>query len=168
MSDLPATADVCDDHDDGITVLDNVFLSLGGRDRMAGSAVTLKLFEDNSLVREAVAEDGVGKVLVIDAGGSRRRAVVGDQLAAQAHGNGWSGILVYGVVRDAAILAETDLAIHALGTNPRKTEKRGRGDRDVEVTFCGATIKPGDWICADLDGVLVAERDLTNSRTELD
>ena len=78
-SDLPATADLCDDHDDEVAILDNVFRSLGGRDQMAGTAVTLKLFEDNSLVREAVAEDGVGKVLVVDAGGSRRRAVVGDQ-----------------------------------------------------------------------------------------
>lgn len=157
---LPATADLCDDHDDEVTVLDGVFRSLGGRDQMAGTAVTLKIFEDNSLVREAVAEDGHGKVLVIDAGGSRRRAVVGDQLAAKAAANGWSGVLVYGVVRDRAILAETDLAVHALGTNPRKTEKRGLGDRDVPVTFCGATIRPGDWICGDLDGVLVADRPL--------
>jgi regulator of ribonuclease activity A len=156
-----ATADLCDDHDHEVTILDDAFQSLGGRDQMAGTAVTLKIFEDNSLVREAVAEDGRGKVLVIDAGGSRRRAVVGDQLAAKASANGWSGILVYGAVRDAAILAETDLAIHALGTNPRKTEKRGLGDRDAVVTFCGATIRPGDWIAADLDGVLVAERDLT-------
>ena len=160
---LPATADLCDDHDDELTVLDNVFRSLGGRDAMAGTAVTLKIFEDNSLVREAVAEDGAGKVLVIDAGGSRRRAVVGDQLAATASENGWSGILVYGAVRDAAILAETDLAVHALGTNPRRTDKRGLGDRDVVVAFCGATIRPGDWVAADLDGVLVAERDLTTS-----
>jgi regulator of ribonuclease activity A len=87
--------------------------------------------------------------------------VVGDQLAATASANGWSGILVYGAVRDAAVLAETVIAIHALGTNPRKTEKRGVGDRDVVVTFCGATIRPGDWIVADLDGVVVAERDLT-------
>jgi len=159
---IPATADLCDDHDDEVVVLDNVFRSIGGRDEMAGAAVTLKIFEDNSLVREAVAEDGRGKVLVIDAGGSRRRAVVGDQLAAKASTNGWSGILVYGAVRDAAILGQTDLAIHAMGTNPRKTEKRGFGDRDLEVTFCGATIRPGDWIYADLDGVIVAERELTD------
>ena len=161
MDDLPATADLCDDHDAELTVLDDVFRSLGGRDAMAGTAVTLKIFEDNTLVREAVAEDGTGRVLVIDDGGSRRRAVVGDQLAATASANGWSGILVYGAVRDAAILAGTDLAIHALGTNPRKTDKRGIGDRDVAVTFCGATIRPGDWVVADLDGVLVADRDLT-------
>jgi regulator of ribonuclease activity A len=156
---IPATADLCDEHDDEIIVLDNVFRSYGGRARMAGTAVTLKLFEDNSLVREAVTKDGNGKVLVVDAGGSRRRAVVGDQLAAKAAANGWSGILVYGAVRDAAILAETDLAVYALGTNPRKTEKRGIGDRDVEVSFCGGTIPPGTWIYADTDGVILATRD---------
>ncbi|MEX1361614.1 MAG: ribonuclease E activity regulator RraA [Nannocystaceae bacterium] len=156
----PATADLCDDHDAEVTVLDDVFRSLGGRHQMAGTAVTLKIFEDNSLVREAVAQDGRGKVLVVDAGGSRRRAVVGDRLAAKAVANGWSGILVYGAVRDAAILATIDIAIHALGTNPRKTQKRGQGDRDVTVTFCGASIAPGDWVCADLDGVLVASRAL--------
>jgi len=156
----PATADICDEHGDEVTVLDNLFRSFGGRDTMAGTAVTLRLFEDNSVVREAVAEDGTGKVLVINAGGSRRRAVVGDQLAARAAANGWSGVLVHGAVRDAAILATIDLAVHALGTNPRRTEKRGLGDRDGEVTFAGATIRPGDWICADADGILVAERSL--------
>ena len=152
----PATADICDDHDADVVVLDPVFRSLGGRHAMAGTAVTLKLFEDNSLVREAVAEDGTGKVLVVDAGGSTRRAVVGDNLAATAAANGWSGILVYGAVRDAAILTTIDLAVHALATVPRKTEKRGIGDRDVAVRFAGACIAPGDWVVADLDGVLTA------------
>ena len=155
-SDPPATADICDDHDAAVVVLDPVFRSLGGRHAMAGTAVTLKLFEDNSLVREAVAEDGAGKVLVVDAGGSTRRAVVGDNLAAQAAANGWSGILVYGAVRDAAILATIDLAVHALATVPRKTEKRGIGDRDVPVRFAGTDIAPGDWVVADLDGVLTS------------
>lgn len=156
----PATADICDGHDDEVVVLDRPFRSLGGRHRMAGPAVTLRLFEDNSLVRDAVAEAGEGRVLVIDGGGSLRRAVVGDNLARQAADNGWSGILVHGAVRDAAILATIDLAIHAVGTSPRRTEKRGLGDREVAVTFCGATIRPGDWVVADEDGVLVAERAL--------
>ncbi len=155
--DIPATADICDSHDSEVAVLDIAFRSLGARHQMAGSAVTLKLFEDNSLVRDAVAEPGEGKVLVIDAGGSQRRAVVGDNLAATAAANGWSGLLVYGAVRDAAVLATIDLAIHTLGTVPRRTEKRGLGDRDLPVTFGGVTITPGDWVVADLDGVLVAE-----------
>lgn len=160
LPDIPATADICDAHDD-LTVLSAVFGSYGGRAAMAGTAVTLTLFEDNSLVREAVAEDGTGKVLVVDAGGSLRRAVVGDNLAAQAAASGWSGILVYGAVRDVAILATIDLAVHALGTNPRKTVKRGHGDRDHPVTFAGHTIRPGNWICGDADGILVADTPLT-------
>ncbi len=156
----PATADICDDHAADVAVFDNVFRSLGGRATMAGAAVTLRLFEDNSLVRDTLGEDGTGKVLVVDGGGSRRRAVVGDQLAAIAAANGWSGILVYGAVRDAATLATIDLAIHALGTDPRRTDKHGLGDRDVEVAFAGATVRPGDWVCADADGVLVADRPL--------
>lgn len=158
--DHPATADICDEHDDEVVVLDRSFRSLGGRHRMAGRAVTLRLFEDNSLVRDTVAEPGEGRVLVIDGGGSLRRAVVGDNLARQAAANGWSGILVHGAVRDTAVLASIDLAVHALGTSPRRTEKRGLGDRDVAVTFCGATIRPGDWVAADEDGVLVADRPL--------
>jgi regulator of ribonuclease activity A len=155
-----ATADICDEHDAEVQVLDGVFSPLGGRTTMAGRAVTLKLFEDNTLVRDAVGEPGEGKVLVIDAGGSLRRAVLGDNLAATAAANGWSGILVYGAVRDRAILATIDLAVHALGTNPRRTEKRGQGDRDVAVSFAGATIRPGDWVVADADGVVVSPRPL--------
>ncbi len=158
---LPATADICDDHDDEVVVFDNVFVSFGGRAAMAGTAVTLEVFEDNSLVREAVAEPGEGRVLVVDGGGSRRRALVGDDLAGQAAANGWSGILVHGVVRDSAILATIDIAVHALGTNPRRTDKRGIGDRGGTVTFCGATINPGDWVVADADGVLVADHPLS-------
>lgn len=157
---LPATADICDDHDDEVVVLDPVFRSIGGRHAMAGTAVTLRLFEDNSLVRDAVAEDGTGKVLVVDAGGSLRRAVVGDNLATRAAENGWSGILVYGAVRDAEVLGTIDLAVHALGTVPRRTEKKGVGDRDVIVRFAGAEIHPGNWVAADLDGVLVAAHEL--------
>ena len=153
-------ADLCDAHDDEVTVLDPIFRSLGGRDWMAGDVVTLKLFEDNSLVRTAVDESGGGRVLVVDAGGSLRRSVVGDNLAAKAAANGWAGILVFGAVRDSAILATIDLAVHALGTCPRKTEKRGVGDRDIPVRFAGATIELGYCIAAETDGVIVARRPL--------
>lgn len=153
-------ADLCDAHGEEVTVADPIFRSLGGRHWMAGEAVTLKLFEDNSLVREAVDEPGTGRVLVIDAGGSLRRSVVGDNLAAKAASNGWCGILVFGAVRDTAVLSTIDVAIHALGTCPRKTEKRGIGDRDVVVRFAGVSIAPGDWVAADTDGVIVAHQPL--------
>jgi regulator of ribonuclease activity A len=153
-ADIPATADICDAHDDAV-VLTERYRSLGGRSAMTGTAVTLKVFEDNSLVRDAVAEHGSGMVLVVDGGGSLRRSLVGGNVAAEAAANDWAGILVHGAVRDTDELRTTDLAVHALGTCPRKTDKRGVGERDVAVTFAGATIRPGDRIYADLDGVVV-------------
>ena len=148
------TSDVCDDHDDA-AIVTLAFRSLGGSDTMAGEIVTVKAHEDNSLVKDAVAEDGTGKILVIDGGGSMRRSMVGGNVAAEAAGNGWVGILVNGAVRDTLELQATDLALHALGTVPRKTEKHGVGQRDVPVTFGGVTFHPGDHLYADLDGVVV-------------
>ncbi len=148
------TSDVCDDHDDA-AIVTLAFRSLGGRDTMAGEIVTVKAHEDNSLVKDAVAEDGTGKILVIDGGGSMRRSMVGGNVAAEAAGNGWVGILVNGAVRDTLELQATDLALHALGTVPRKTEKHGVGQRDVPVNFGGVTFHPGDHLYADLDGVVV-------------
>lgn len=148
------TSDVCDDHDDA-AIVTLVFRSLGGRDTMAGEVVTVKAHEDNSLVKDAVAEDGTGKILVIDGGGSMQRSMVGGNVAAEAAGNGWVGILVNGAVRDTLELQATDLGLHALGTVPRKTEKHGVGQRDVPVTFGGVTFHPGDHLYADLDGVVV-------------
>ena len=148
------TSDVCDDHDDA-AIVTLAFRSLGGRDTMAGEIVTVKAHEDNSLVKDAVAEDGTGKILVIDGGDSMRRSMVGGNVAAEAAGNGWVGILVNGAVRDTLELQATDLALHALGTVPRKTEKHGVGQRDVPVNFGGVTFHPGDHLYADLDGVVV-------------
>ncbi|MEM9464504.1 MAG: ribonuclease E activity regulator RraA [Actinomycetota bacterium] len=152
--DFRPTSDVCDDHDDA-AIVTLTFRSLGGRDEMAGEVVTVKAHEDNSLVKEAVAEDGTGKILVIDGGGSMRRSMVGGNVAAEAAGNGWVGILVHGAVRDTLELQGTAIGLHALGTVPRKTEKHGVGQRDVAVTFGGVTIHPGDHLYADLDGVVV-------------
>lgn len=149
------TCDVCDDHDDVVGVLETPMVSLGGRHEVAGRAVTIRVFEDNSRVKEAVAEPGAGRILVIDGGGSQRRSLVGGNVAAEAAANGWAGFVVHGAVRDRAELAQTDLAVFALGTVPRRTEKRGVGDRDIAVTFGGVTINPGDQVFADGDGIVV-------------
>lgn len=101
-----------------------MFRSYGGRPAFAGQIVTLKLFEDNSLVREALGEDGRGKVLVVDGGGSQRCATVGDQLAVLARKNGWEGIVVYGCIRDSAAIGEVDLGVRALATHPRRASRR--------------------------------------------
>ncbi|GKW48108.1 ribonuclease E activity regulator RraA [Halomonas sp. NCCP-2165] len=153
------TPDICDAHPE-VRVLDPLFVNFGGREAFHGPIRTVKCFEDNSLVKQAVAEPGEGAVLVVDAGGSSRCAMLGDMLAEQAADNGWAGVVMYGCVRDVDVLAETELGIQALGAHPRKSEKRGEGSRDIPVTFAGVTLAPGQWLYADNNGILVAEAEL--------
>lgn len=161
-----ATADLCDSHEDKIRkgelrVVAPMFRSFGARRTFSGRIATLKLFEDNSFVRKALETAGNGRVLVIDGGGSLRRAVVGDQLAALAVNNGWSGIVAYGCIRDADAIAHMDIGVLALATHPQKTDKKNVGEADIAVTFGGVTFTPGEWLYADADGVLVAADPLT-------
>ncbi len=153
------TPDLCDDHPD-VHVVDPVFRSYGGRPAFHGRIVTIRCFEDNSRVRELANAPGEGRVIVVDGGGSVRRALLGDQIAAAAARNGWSGLLIHGAVRDVDALAETDLGVQALASHPMKTDKRGLGDVDVAVTFAGVTFVPGEWLYADRNGVIVSPRSL--------
>lgn len=137
-----------------------MFQRYGGKTAFAGQIVTLKLFEDNSLVRAVLGEPGTGKVLVIDGGGSMRCALLGDQLAEMAVKNGWEGVVVYGCIRDSAAINGLPLGVRALNTHPLKTVKKNVGERDVNVTFGGVTLKPGEWLCADEDGVIVSTKPL--------
>lgn len=152
--------DICDEFFDEIRVLDPVFRDFGARHRFCGPIVTVKCFEDNSLVRDLVGSEGRGRVLVVDGGGSTRRALLGDQLAASAAQNGWSGLLIYGCVRDVEILETIDLGIKALNAIPVKTDKRGEGQLDLPVHVAGAQVVPGEFLYADVNGVVVAVRDL--------
>lgn len=158
------TADLCDQFEqeigDGVAVLAPIFRSFGARPSAFGRVVTLHLFEDNSLVRSTLAENGHGKLLVVDGGGSMRRALLGDQLAQMAVDNRWQGIVINGCVRDTSVLAQLPIAIYALAAHPQKTQKRGWGDRDVPVTIAGVTIKPGHWLYADSDGLIRSEKPL--------
>lgn len=158
------TPDLCDQYEPDlgktVRVVAPMFQRYGGRPSFAGQIVTLKLFEDNSLVREAFAGDGKGKVLVVDGGGSQRCALVGDQLAILANKNGWEGVVVYGCIRDSGDINGIDIGVRALNTHPQKTQKRGIGERDVAVTFGGVTFNPGEYLYADEDGILVADRPL--------
>ena len=151
-----ATADLHDQHEGKTQVAAILWRSYGGKARFCGPVSTLKCFEDNSLVRPALEEEGAGRVLVIDGGGSVRCALVGDQLAKLAIENGWAGIVVHGCVRDSAILSSLDIGIKALGTNPKRSLKKGGGERDVAVSFGGADLVPGAHLYADEDGVLVS------------
>ena len=154
------TCDLCDLHDAQVRVLELPLRDFGGRLAFNGIVSTVKAHEDNSRVREAVAEAGQGRVLVIDGGGSMRRAMFGDLLAAAAVENGWAGVVVFGAIRDSGAMGDLALGVKALGTCPRKTEKLGAGERDVDVEFGGVRIRPGDWLCADEDGVVLADTDL--------
>ncbi|MBK7563148.1 putative regulator of ribonuclease activity [Candidatus Propionivibrio aalborgensis] len=144
-----------------VRVVAPMFQRYGARTSFSGQIVTLKLFEDNSLVREAFAEAGNGKVLVIDGGGSTRCALVGDQLAILAHKNGWEGAIVFGCIRDSGDINLIDIGVRALNTHPLKSIKKGVGDRNIDITFGGVTFKPGEWIYADEDGVIVSSSALT-------
>ncbi len=144
-----------------VRVVAPMFQRYGARTSFSGQIFTLKVFEDNSLVREAVGEDGKGKVLVIDGGGSLRCALVGDQLAILAHKNGWEGVVVYGCIRDSGDINQIDISVRALNTHPLKSIKKGAGDRNIDVSFGGVTFKPGEWLYADEDGVIVSPSALT-------
>lgn len=153
-------ADLCDQFDAEVRVVAPMFRSFGGKPAFSGPITTLKVFEDNSLVRTALEGAGNGRVLVIDGGGSMRCAMVGDQLAVLAVNNGWAGIVVYGCIRDAKAISNMPVGVFALSTHPRKSVKKGAGDVDIPVTFGGVTFTPGEMLYADEDGVLVASRAL--------
>lgn len=153
------TCDLCDAHksEDGgaFRVLPPVFHHYGGMRQFAGPVATVKCFEDNTLVKQAVDSAGSGRVLVVDGGGSLRKALVGGNLAAAAARNGWAGVVVDGCVRDVAELRSAEVGIMALGLMPMPTEKRGEGQKDVAVMLAGVPVRPGDWLYADEDGVVV-------------
>ncbi|MEF8723229.1 RraA family protein [Candidatus Accumulibacter phosphatis] len=159
------TADLLDDneskaHDGSVRVVAPMFKRYGGRPAFSGQIATLKVFEDNSLVREALGEGGEGRVLVIDGGGSMRCALVGDQLAILGQRNRWQGIVVYGCIRDADDIEEIELGVRALDTHPLKSIKKGIGERDLPVSFGGVTFRPGEWIYVDGDGLVVSDEPL--------
>ena len=156
-----ATCDICDANEDKLAagtlaVLPPVFKSFGKRAAFAGPARTLKLFEDNVLVRAALETPGEGHVLVVDGGGSLRCALVGGNLAKLAQDNGWSGVLVNGCVRDSAEIDACEVGVRALGTHPVRSAKKGDGERNALVCIAGVQIQPGDWLYADHDGIVVA------------
>ena len=150
------TPDLCDAYPELVQVLEPMFSNFGGRDSFGGQIVTLKCFEDNSLVKEQVELDGKGKLLVVDGGGSLRCALLGDMLAEKAARNGWEGVVIYGCVRDVDILIQTGVGVQALASHPKKSNKRGVGELDVPVTFAGVTFRPGEYVYADNNGVIVS------------
>ena len=154
-----STCDLCDlhktDSDGSFRVLPPVFTDYGARTRFSGPISTVQCLEDNSRVREAVNSPGEGRVLVVDGGGSLRRSLVGGLLGAAAARNGWAGIVVNGAVRDKAELAACAVGIRALALTPMPTDRRDQGLRDVPVQIGSDWLRPGEWLYADEDGMVV-------------
>lgn len=161
MKRMLPTPDLCDQYEDhetiGLRVLDPIFKNYGGKAEFYGEVVTIKCFEDNSVVKKLINESGNGRVIVMDGGASLRRAILGDMLAAIAAQNGWAGLIINGCIRDVDEIGVTPIGIKALNTHPMKTEKRGLGDLNVPVTFAGHKINPGDWAYSDNNGVLISK-----------
>jgi len=133
-----------------------MFSNFGGHDSFGGEIVTVKCFEDNSVVKDLVGQDGTGKVMVVDGGGSLRCAMLGDMLAEKAAKSGWEGIIIYGCVRDVDVLVQTALGVQALASHPMKSNKRGIGELNLPVTFGGVTFRPGEYVYADNNGIIVS------------
>jgi regulator of ribonuclease activity A len=149
------TTDLSDAHPEA-QVCDPVFQAFGGRRVFSGPITTLKVFEDNSMVREIVQTPGEGRVLVVDGGGSLRCGLLGGNLAVAAARNGWAGVVINGCARDADEIDAEQIGVRALALHPRRSE-RGlhSGQAGIPVHFAGVTFREGEWLLADRDGVLV-------------
>ncbi len=150
------TADLSDAHP-AADIVEPVFLDFGGLRSFHGPVVTVKVFEDNALVRTVLEEPGGGRVLVVDGGGSMRCALIGGNMAQLGVANGWQGVVVFGCIRDSGEIRDLPIGVKALGTHPRKSQKGlHTGHRDRTVTFAGVTFRSGQWLYADSDGILVS------------
>jgi regulator of ribonuclease activity A len=156
------TADLSDSLGTSVQVCAPWFRDFGGRRAFDGPIATVRCFEDNSMVRELLSQSGDGRVLVVDAGGSQRCAMLGDQLAQKAVYNGWAGVLMYGYIRDSADIARMPLGVKALGALPVKSVKKGVGETQVPVSFAGVEFRPGDILFADPDGVVVMAQEMAS------
>lgn len=154
------TPDLCDAYPELVKTVEPGFANYGGVDSFGGEIVTVKCFEDNSKVKELVDEPGEGRVMVVDAGGSFRCAMLGDMLAEKAVKSGWAGIIMYGCVRDVDVLAELELGVQALGSHPMKSLKKGIGEVGIDVTFGGVTFKQGEYVYADNNGIITSPEPL--------
>ncbi len=159
---LDLLPDLCDEFPNEIALVQQQWRSFGTKRIFYGEVVTVKCHEDNSLVKEQLAQPGQGKVLVVDGGGSMRRALLGDLIAESAVKNGWEGVIIYGCIRDAGTINTLNIGVKALGTNPIKTEKRGLGDLNIALELPGVVVNPGYFVYADENGVLFSEKQLVS------
>jgi regulator of ribonuclease activity A len=151
---MTPTPELCDQFGDRVAVAEPVFRDFGGKPAFAGEIETVRVFEDNALVRRILESEGRGRVLVVDGGGSRRCALVGGRLAVLAATNGWNGIVVHGCVRDVGELGAAAVGVKALAASPKPPSKTGSGEQGVPVSFAGVTFTPGHLVWGDEDGLV--------------
>ncbi len=163
-----STCDLSDEFEDDVQPVVVHFNDYGGVTAFGGEIVTLRAFEDNSLVREEVHRDGAGKVLVVDGGASMRYSLVGDQVAQLACDHGWTGLIVNGVIRDSVEVGKIAIGVKALGTIPRRSRKEGKGFRQVPLFFGSVAFQPGEYVYADEDGILIAPRNILKESKGVD
>lgn len=154
------TADLCDEYSNQLQISEPLFVSYGNRKRFFGQIATVKVFEDNVLVKQAIETVSAGTVLVVDGGASKRCALLGDRLAAIAVSRGLAGIIINGCARDTADISQMDLGVLALASIPLKSKKEGIGETGVELEFAGVKWIPGQYVYADEDGVVLSETKL--------
>ena len=150
------TSELCDFFADSVDVVDPIFLQYGGKSAFYGQISTVKCFEDKALVIKALQENGLGKVLLVDGGGSTRRALIDATIAEIAIENNWEGIICYGSVRDVDILEDMDIGIQAVASIPVGAEEKGTGEQDIPVNFAGVTFLPEDHLYADSTGIILS------------
>jgi regulator of ribonuclease activity A len=154
---LKSTPDLCDELEETICIVDPIlgFCNFGGRTHFGGQVMTVECFQDNSKVKQLAKTSGAGKVMVVDGGGCRQFALLGDQVAADCCSSNWEGVVIYGSIRDVDEVGRLPLGVKALGAHPRKTLKKNQGQINVPVTFGGVTFQPGDYIVCDNNGIVV-------------
>jgi regulator of ribonuclease activity A len=155
-----STADLFDQFEAQVSSCATQFRQFGGVKNFRGPIATVRCFQDNALVKQVLSKPGEGRVLVIDGGGSLATALMGDLIAGLAVSNGWSGVVIHGAIRDSEAVWTLELGVKALGTNPKKSAKKGEGEVDVPVSFGGVTFTPGHWLYSDADGILVSAVEL--------
>ncbi len=158
------TADLCDDHSENLAIAQPIFRDYGKNIAFSGKISTVKCFEDNSLARKQLEQPGDNRVLVVDGGGSTRCAMVGDVLAKMGADNGWSGIIVYGCIRDSGVIATIDIGVKAIATMPIKSVKKGEGECDIRVHFADVDFIPGHYVYADEDGIILSASALVDGQ----
>lgn len=154
------TSELCDLYPDMVDVVEPIFIHYGGRSSFGGQIVTIKCFEDKGMIEEAVQQNGLGKVLLVDGGGSARRALIDIAIAETAFDNDWEGIICYGSVRDVDALEELDMGIMAMASIPVGAISEGIGEAEAAVNFAGVTFLPDDHIYADSTGVILSPESL--------